>query len=229
MRSPFRLNIGVILPGRLLNLRRASASHASERWPTRGQNLREAIPERVKLEAGPSIFAKGISGNRRTDVMCPDEGALEFGDLETATWREAEAVGGLTYSIRLGVGLQTASPNPVRTAYWTDPLLTSELSIVSTFNPGLGSTYMDRGPAPQGLQNSAQGFNPGNPHNKRFALTRRYLVAPCWKNTRSAGLEVLKGREMRVPDEALTYCRAKVGVPNWDVRQLDHRTPLPPF
>ncbi|MEA3162411.1 MAG: hypothetical protein QOE88_229 [Verrucomicrobiota bacterium] len=24
---------------------------------------------------------------------------------------------------------------------------------------------MDRGPAPQGLQNSAQGFNPGNPQN----------------------------------------------------------------
>ena len=51
---------------------------------------------------------------------------------------------------------------------------------------------MDRGPAPQGLQNSAQGsaqgFNPGNPPNKRFAL---------------------KGREMRVPDEARTYCRAK--------------------
>src|ERR1700694_413861 len=62
---------------------------------------------------------------------------------------------------------------------------------------------MDRGPAPQGLQDSAQGFNPGKPHNKWFALklTRRYLVAPCWKNTRSAGLEVLKGREMRVPVE----------------------------
>ena len=160
MRSPFRLNIGVILPDRLLNLRRASASHASERWPTRGQNLREAIPERVKLEAGPSIFARGISGNRRTDVMCPDEGALEFGDLETATWREAEAVGGLTYSIRLEVGLQTASPKPVRTAYWTDPLLTSELSIVSTFNPGLGSTYMDRGPARRGYRTQPRGFNP---------------------------------------------------------------------
>jgi hypothetical protein len=26
-------------------------------------------------------------------------------------------------------------------------------------------------------------------------LTRRYLVAHCWKNTRSAGLEVLKGRQ----------------------------------
>jgi hypothetical protein len=33
------------------------------------------------------------------------------------------------------------------------------------------------GPAPQELQDS--GFNLGNPQNKRFALTRRYLVAPC--------------------------------------------------
>ena len=75
----------------------------------------------------------------------------------------------------------------------------------------MGSIYKTKGPAPQGLQDSAQGFNPGKPHNKRFALklTRRYLVAPCWKNTRSAGLEVLKGREMRVPDEARTHCRAK--------------------
>jgi hypothetical protein len=59
---------------------------------------------------------------------------------------------------------------------------------------------MDRGPAPQGRQNSAQGFNPGfnlgNPQNKRFAL---------------------KGREMRVPDEARIYCRAKVRVRSWDV------------
>jgi hypothetical protein len=47
---------------------------------------------------------------------------------------------------------------------------------------------MDRGPAPQGLENSAQGFNPGNPQNRWFAL---------------------KGREMRIPDEARTYCRAK--------------------
>jgi hypothetical protein len=68
---------------------------------------------------------------------------------------------------------------------------------------------MDRRPFPQGLQDSAQGFNPGNPQNKRFALK-------------------LKGREMRVPDEARTYCREKVRVPDWDVVQLDHRTPLPP-
>jgi hypothetical protein len=62
-------------------------------------------------------------------------------------------------------------------------------------------------PAPQGLQNSAQGFNPGNPQNERFALKRR---------------------EMRVPNEARTYGGAKVRVRNWDVLQLDHRTPLPP-
>ncbi len=55
---------------------------------------------------------------------------------------------------------------------------------------------MDRGPAPQGLQDSAQGFNPGNPNNRRFAL---------------------KGREMRVPDEARTCCRAKVRVRNWTI------------
>jgi hypothetical protein len=42
----------------------------------------------------------------------------------------------------------------------------------------MGSIY-NQEPAPQGLQNSAQGFNPGNPQNKRFAL---------------------KGREMQVPD-----------------------------
>jgi hypothetical protein len=32
-------------------------------------------------------------------------------------------------------------------------------------------------PAPQGLQNSAQGFNPGNPQNKRFALKGREMRA----------------------------------------------------
>jgi hypothetical protein len=62
------------------------------------------------------------------------------------------------------------------------------------------------GPAPQELQDS--GFNLGNPQNKRFAL---------------------KGRERRVPEEARTYCRAKVRLRNWDGLQLDHRTPLPPF
>src|SRR5450631_1078768 len=65
---------------------------------------------------------------------------------------------------------------------------------------------MDRRPAPKGLKNSAQGFNPGKPQNKRFAL---------------------KGREMRVPDRACTYCRARVRAHNSGVLQSDHRTPLP--
>jgi hypothetical protein len=30
--------------------------------------------------------------------------------------------------------------------------------------------YVDQGPAPQGLQDPAQGFNPGNPHNKTVRL-----------------------------------------------------------
>jgi hypothetical protein len=38
-------------------------------------------------------------------------------------------------------------------------------------------------------------------HQERRALTRRYLVAPCWKNTRSAGLEVLKGRQVERPNK----------------------------
>jgi hypothetical protein len=42
--------------------------------------------------------------------------------------------------------------------------------------------------APKGLQDSAQGFNPGKPQNKWFAL---------------------KGREMRVRDESRTYWRRK--------------------
>jgi hypothetical protein len=87
---------------------------------------------------------------------------------------------------------------------------------------------MDRGACPAGATELSPGFQPWDPQNKRFALTRRYFVAPCRKNTRFAGLEVLKGREMRVPVEARTYCRAKVRVRNWDVLQLDHRTPLPP-
>jgi hypothetical protein len=68
---------------------------------------------------------------------------------------------------------------------------------------------MDGRPAPQGLQDSAQGFNPGNPQNSRFALK-------------------LKGREMRVPNEARTYCNIKVRAHNWDVLQLDHWNPHPP-
>jgi hypothetical protein len=46
------------------------------------------------------------------------------------------------------------------------------------------------------------GFNPGYPQDKRVAM---------------------KGREMRVPDEARSYCRAKVRARNWDVAQTPRR------
>ncbi len=35
---------------------------------------------------------------------------------------------------------------------------------------------MDRESAPKGVQNSAQGFNPGNPHNKRFSFRGREMM-----------------------------------------------------
>ena len=59
------------------------------------------------------------------------------------------------------------------------------------------------GLAPKGQQDSAQGFNPGNPQNKWFAL---------------------KGREMRLRDESRTYYGAKVRVPIESVR-IGHWTP----
>ncbi|MEA3145862.1 MAG: hypothetical protein QOI53_1319, partial [Verrucomicrobiota bacterium] len=88
--------------------------------------------------------------------------------------------------------------------------VTMDLSPILPSDPELGSMYGPRAcPAgATGLSPGFQpGFNPGIPHNKRFAL---------------------KGREMRIPDEARTYCGANVRVRNWDVRQLNHRTPLPP-
>jgi hypothetical protein len=36
----------------------------------------------------------------------------------------------------------------------------------------------------------------------------------------------MKGREMRVPDEARTYCRAKIRVRHWDVRPSDPASAL---
>jgi len=47
---------------------------------------------------------------------------------------------------------------------------------------------------PEGLQDSAQGFNPGNLKINEFALTRHMNVRSM-NNTRSSGLEMLKGRE----------------------------------
>ncbi len=67
--------------------------------------------------------------------------------------------------------------------------------------------------APKGLEDSAQGFNPGNrppratrpegardhhTFDGRFALTRRYSLSPPRKNTRAAGLNVLKGQEITI-------------------------------
>jgi hypothetical protein len=68
----------------------------------------------------------------------------------------------------------------------------------------IGATvYPARGPSygPKGHESIAQasaGLQPGFYIFNGTALTRRYLVAPCWKNTRSAGLEVLKGRRNRL-------------------------------
>ncbi len=66
---------------------------------------------------------------------------------------------------------------------------------------------MDRMACPQGLQNSAQGFNPGNPQKKRFAL---------------------KGREMpgisRINLAPIAAPKSE-SAPNWDVRQAAHRNP----
>ena len=54
--------------------------------------------------------------------------------------------------------------------------------------------------APEGHESLALGFPWVN--YVITALTRRYLVAPCWKNTRSAGLEVLKGRQIESTNNA---------------------------
>ena len=66
------------------------------------------------------------------------------------------------------------------------------------YNPGLRPLFC----APKGLQDSAQGFNPGNrppratrPHK---ALPRSALV----EKHPSAGLEVLKGRQIERPNKA---------------------------
>jgi hypothetical protein len=52
---------------------------------------------------------------RSWDVLYPDEGALEFGDLETATSPETETVGGLNYSLSpllsVWAGVRTANPS----------------------------------------------------------------------------------------------------------------------
>jgi hypothetical protein len=70
----------------------------------------------------------------------------------------------------------------------TDPLLNSEFSIVSTFNPRLGSIY-ERGPAPQGLQNKGTIFlmTPGTSclATVMLSLGRNTFSAPRLKEPRS--------------------------------------------
>jgi hypothetical protein len=63
--------------------------------------------------------------------------------------------------------------------------------------PGLRPLFF----APQGLRTQPRVLTLGIVHQEPRALTRRYLVAPCWENTRSAGLEVLKGRQTDRPDK----------------------------
>jgi hypothetical protein len=57
----------------------------------------------------------------------------------------------------------------------------------------------------RGLQDSAQGSNPGTDHPERCALIRRYLVAPCWKNTRVRRVGGAEG----APDRGLLKNLAK--------------------
>jgi hypothetical protein len=54
---------------------------------------------------------------------------------------------------------------------------------------------------PKGLEDSAQGFNPGNRHPERCALTRHMNVRSM-NNTRSSGLEMLKGRQIELTNNA---------------------------
>jgi hypothetical protein len=60
---------------------------------------------------GRETHTNGAKMRRIWGVSCPTKGSVEFGDLETATWPEAEAVGGLNYLTRLELGL---CRNPAR-------------------------------------------------------------------------------------------------------------------
>jgi hypothetical protein len=63
---------------------------------------------------------------------------------------------------------------------------------VWTFGEGHLGVIMPR----RWLEGSAQGFNPGNPQINDFALKlTRNMNVPLMNNTRSSGLEMLKGRE----------------------------------
>jgi hypothetical protein len=59
---------------------------------------------------------------------------------------------------------------------------------------------MERGHAPAGATELSPGFN--------LSTLGTLIINECPE---------AEGRKMRVPDEARTYCRAKVRVRNWDV------------
>ena len=59
----------------------------------------------------------------------PTKGLWSFGDLDTATWSEAEAVEGLSYSTRLE---QRRSYRQLRTGQCSRPEGTSTLLLVRT-------------------------------------------------------------------------------------------------
>jgi hypothetical protein len=89
----------------------------------------------------------------------PTKGLWSFGDLETATWSEAEAVEGLSYTTRLELGFRLLVRTCNDCLLSTDPLFNSEFSTVSTFNPGLGSKYRPRA-CPAGVTGLSPGFQP---------------------------------------------------------------------
>jgi hypothetical protein len=93
---------------------------------------------------------------------------MEFGHLDCNLARNRNAIG-LSSELQPWVG-------PI---YAACPCAIGLSSGHSMFPTWVGPIFRPEGPAPQGLQNSAQGFNPGKPHNNRFAL---------------------KGREMRLPE-----------------------------
>jgi hypothetical protein len=76
--------------------------------------------------------------------------------------------------------------------------------------------------APEGLQDSAQGFNPGNRHPDRFALTRHMNVRSM-NNTRSSGLEMLKGRQIRRTNNVKALMPLRGGAPSASLDSDDRR------
>src|ERR1700719_2352413 len=98
------------------------------------------------------------------------------------------------------------------------------------------------GPAPQGLQNSALGFNPGKPHNNRFALkgrelsypicVRRYgidmtsatICAPRDMKAQALAWDALKGRQNATPKSGFlrAITRSDSGAPTGAAYKTTH-------